>query len=572
MKTKPDATCSNKAAGPTGDVSACAEVLRVGWPDFSAEPSPDLARRADVVISDAEDDARWSTVIGENMLAGVVDAERAALWCAWRAYVAASDGEAGAKLRALAVDAALEFYRAGDPIASTPEARAALALALRRLALDVYRRARPFGESGAAELKDGEPIPIDAAAIGVMGATGPEGAANAKEAQGLSTARARAYLAARPGDLAGAARGLVSLWTGKGGVADVPRYLVALARAAWRDFVRRGVADTLERAAALTPHVYDQALRMHSPGRRLDVTEGGGRLLFRDKLEAEINQTALVNADLLTVIQRGQGQMGTMTAIKVFRWEVFEGWRRHMRGLTNKNVIELVGGWKALCEQEGIELNPKKHAADVRAIVLAQAHLRFNLPGGWAGNLLSYSEHRAKGQASSLVVLTLNQILMPGYAEELERLMGSTGLEARQARRLVPMLRTLPPFVGRGNDYGSQAAFAMGIVAEFRAHAAELYERGDVELTLPKLADIGDRHGVPRSLAPRVIAGWTGDGDDAFLWRRDRGGQRYTLGAPYAVERAFLESAGKREVLGAAGGRASARKRLEALARHGRAR
>jgi hypothetical protein len=340
---------------------------------------------------------------------------------------------------------------------------------------------------------------------------------------------------------------------------EAPRAVQILARVLWRNVVLPDIERTRKKPSALVVPVMREVTDFHARGRVFD--SDNGQLSFDGREIARMVQTGgrIASVDL-SLIQKGLGLLGSRLSHDVLRHEVFEAHRRVLQGETYPNVLTFDGGWSAFAEVLGY--SPKKHAIDVRNIVYAQAHFRFTFPDGSKGNMLQYNEKAAIGRhGTARVTLTIGSPLCAGYVHELRESMGKTGLHARQAQRLVPMPRYLPPFHGRANEHGQQASFALALMTELRERAAELAEHGSVRLTHDELTSLADQVALPRKLLVPVLEHWKHDVGDApaFLRMVDR--DRYTLGEAHAAELDFIIEAGRRETRNAALGRASARMR-----------
>jgi hypothetical protein len=347
------------------------------------------------------------------------------------------------------------------------------------------------------------------------------------------------------------------LWAASDGPVPGCRFAVRLALALLLDTVVPALEASARKPPAIVRPVYQYAIDFHSRGRVYD--ERSQQLSFDGQALARLCAQAGASIDM-SALQKGLGLLGSVVSHKVFRWEVFSVHERFLRGDPLPNVLVVNGGWSALAKALG--LNPDKHASDVRSVVLAQAHFSSRFPDGSQGTMLSYTEKAAFGRTErARVTITVGAPLLPGYVEGIGEKVGRASIEARQARKLVPILREVPPLVGRPNEHGAQISLSMYVVAEMRDKAKELVTDGGVHLPFDALVGLADRSSLPRrhGLLLRLLDRWTADGAGGFLERVDR--DRYTLGRPHEAERLFLEEAGRRELVGAKAGRASARRR-----------
>jgi hypothetical protein len=294
--------------------------------------------------------------------------------------------------------------------------------------------------------------------------------------------------------------------------------------------------------------------------------ERDGQLALQLPTAGNVTVASIGDETLGALFAKGLEWLSSIAGHRLLRWEVVEGHRRYLT-TGGDRVLRVEGGWAGLAEKIGA--STKKDADKLRGIVLAQAHCRFEFPDGSAGNLLSYREPTdpaARGR-TRVVEITLGTPLLPHYVSLLPQ---GKSAPMREARRLVPMLADLPPFVGRSNDHGAQASLALAVVTELRVQAARLVEDGGAQVPFDTLAR---RFRIGPDLLARVLDRWTKDGDDgpAFLQRVDA--TRVTLGDAHAPERDFILDAGKRELDGRAVAQAATEKRQgsrERLARKAR--
>ncbi len=463
-----------------------------------------------------------------------------------RAYAAADAQSAGLRYAAIVSflgDEKLHYAQTSDPRAPTElerEMHRHLAVFARELEFDTPDLPREDGI-----------LAWDARLARYVARIGKEGPKLAAKIYTNARERMQAY-EANPH----ATRELWRLWL----VSDetpVPLFAINLARVLWREVV----GPFLHKQPALAYPVHVDVTRVHS--RMFRTEERNGQRVL--SLDHGVSLAPSVEMDALDgLLGRGIDLLGSVTAHKALRWEVIEGHTRVMRGESDPRRIDIPGGWSALAET--LDLSGRKGAESLRAIVYAQAHIRFKLPNGKNGNLLAYEETPAVGRRQGHVTLVLGDTLLPDYVFFLRDQLGDASRSAREAQRLVPMVE-LPPFVGRPNEHGQQATLSMVVVRDMRERARELVTNGGVLLDLNHFAELARIAGLPTSLLVNVLDRWTRDGDDApaFLKRTER--DRYTLGDAHAASRAFLEEAGRRELEAAESGRRSVAARAKGRAR-----
>ena len=347
---------------------------------------------------------------------------------------------------------------------------------------------------------------------------------------------------------------LWALWA-----ADVdgpPLWLRVLARELWVSEWRPAAERERAKPPAVWGTLFGLLDRVHRPGGRIVegvlVDRNGARVL--DVRRDEPLPVALVHLEALGMLVRdGAGMLGSLNAHRFTRWAVPTAHTRALNGEPDARVLRVDGGWTGLADAVGAR--SKKAPGELRAIVSAFAHLWFPLPDGRAGNLLTYTESAAAGNWRSCVDITLGTALLPHYVN---------GIPRGTDRDLVP-LPPLPPFVGRANEHGAQAAMQLGTMAHLRARAAELVRHGGVLVTPDQWAELAKTHGLPADMLAAVLDRWTHDGDDGPAFLEALGGGRYRIAPAHAAVQAFLLEAGRMEVNGAALAKqssASKRKRL----------
>ena len=258
--------------------------------------------------------------------------------------------------------------------------------------------------------------------------------------------------------------------------------------------------------------------------------------------------------DLLPEL-RGLGELGSLTSHRLARWFVREGWERWAREEPEPGRLTIEGGWAALAEAIGAR--SKKAAGEVERVTLAweATRVEWDAPGR-SGSLPLLTGHdlvKAAPGRSARLTLFLSPMFLPGMVYKFP---------AGRRPPLVPVL-PLPPLVGGRQTHAAQAALQLGVLAELRARAVELFERGGASIPGARWAELAREANLPRGdLLASVLDRWTQDGDDgpAFL---SRDGDRWTLADAHADARDFLAAGGRRTARARAGGRLTAAKRAK---------
>jgi hypothetical protein len=341
-----------------------------------------------------------------------------------------------------------------------------------------------------------------------------------------------------------------------------------LARAIWRHEIGPALERARQKPAALVRAVTSDVLDLYSHNYKTEQRGGQQALIFPEE-RGWVVVPSLFDGALASILERGVGLLTSQTGIDLLEWEVTEAHRQYTEtgGASDFRHITIEGGWAALAHEK-LGKQTKKAAEEVRAIVLAQAHLQFQAQG-YRGNLLSYAEPRkhAPGQRAR-VTITLGDMLLAGFAHSLREERGATSLASREARRLVPILGKTA-LVGRRNDYAAQRRMVWRFAMALRDRAEELAERGHVAMPLDTWATLADEAGAPRSgdFIPQVLQAWKKGDERAGVEplivqvKGERNG--YTLHESRKAALDFIVEGGRRTTKKRAEGKASARKRAE---------
>ena len=320
-----------------------------------------------------------------------------------------------------------------------------------------------------------------------------------------------------------------------------PPWLVALAVVVWLHEAKREIT---QRPALVMP-VHVDVTRMHSRAFVLETREGQRALTFDDT--APIMLTSIADTALAKLVERGAKLLGSVNAHKLLRWELVTGHTQALRGDADPRMLVVDGGWSTLAG-DVLRIKGKRAAEEIRAIIHAQQAVTFPLPtGGTAHGLLTFHDTPARGRRRGHIEITLGSMLLPHFVHEI----GGHGRDASEARRLVPVLRELPPMVGRDNEHGALATLSMLVVRELRTHARELAEVGSVEITPERFEALAREARLPLPTLRLALPRWLRDGgpprdsDDAPAFLASPSPDRFTLGPAHAPELAFLVAAGR---------------------------
>lgn len=332
-----------------------------------------------------------------------------------------------------------------------------------------------------------------------------------------------------------------------------------LCRALWRDYVKAELAREQTHPPALcAPAVETMTDSFFSSGRKVQLKEDGGELLSaRGALLARLSPVPALTLQDIEATQRCFDKLRTLNGHRVLRAQVLTSHRLYLSLAPRFDRIELLGGWAEVAKWAGAR---EKDRDEIAEIVKAQATTIVKWPNGNWGNLIKLDVHNAQGRRRGLVAMTLSDFLLPNF---VSKFLPKDGTLARQReRQLVPIVE-FPPFVGRPNEWGSQATFQLLLLALMRERAEELYQMGSVSLPRLELLPLADRAELPRGILDPLLSRWQTDGEDGRAFLERRGQERYTLAKSYKVALSFLSEAGQEIAGGRKGGQLRAQKKRD---------
>jgi hypothetical protein len=316
------------------------------------------------------------------------------------------------------------------------------------------------------------------------------------------------------------------------------QWLVTFAVPVWLD---RAAQETTKRPALVMP-VHEAVTMIHSRAAALEERNGQRALRF-DHADPFV---MTMRDDVAEIIAKGVDLLGSVTAHRLLRWEILSGHERALDGAADPRVLVVDGGWSVLAH-DILGMKAKTAPADLRAIVHAQQAIRVPTPDGTVhAGLVTFSDTPARGHQKGRVAITLGELLMPHIAY---------AMKDPRDRRLVPVLRELPPMVGRKREHGAIATLSMAIMRELRVHACDLASVGSVAISRERFHELARQARVPLDVVTQLLERWLRDGDDGHAFLASPSAGRYTLGPAHAHERDFLVMAGRMSAGAARGGR-----------------
>jgi hypothetical protein len=441
------------------------------------------------------------------------------------------------------VDDALEREKVDDRATAKPALAGALRVSLDKLAAKLSER--PLATEEDARALEGGVLWLDELFAAHVERTGEQGKLEAADTRAKSTERVER----------GAWPEAFERW-------DRARPL-SLAVALWRDEAGPRLEEARRKPASLARvvavNVLDLYSRQYEPSR---IRNGQQALMFPEQRGCVL-VPSLYDGTLASILERGVELLASETGIDLLEWEVTEAHRQYIEQPSDFRHLSIEGGWSALAHEK-LELTSRKAPEMVRAIVLAQAHLRFESTG-FRGNLLTYSEPRKHAPwQRSRVTITLGDMLLPGFTHALREQLGSATLGAREAGRLVPVLGKTA-LVGRRNDYAAQRRMVWLFAIAMRDHAEDIAQYGHVSMPLEAWTTLANEAGLPRSskLLADVMRAWeTGsDGAEPLIVRVPGERDRFTLHESRRPALDFIVEGGQRSTKRRAEGKAGAAKR-----------
>lgn len=444
--------------------------------------------------------------------------------------------------------------------ASGDAARALLARALATAVSELRVACRMDGSVPPPELwnaidlrTEGAVLKWDAAAAEWVAGRHSLGESADCSAQGLLR-RAVARAASAGGDLD-------ALWAGwlrpsNAGTGGGSPVLVTVAKLLWVALVKpelEAVRAASPRHPGLALAVSDRLQPALVSGATLAEGDGEGRQIvartgepIRAVIVSPSLTTPALSVEPLEVLTRSAHSLGLLITHRAVRWIVTTAHARADRGDDEPRIIA-VRGWADLAEQVGG--TSKKDSGNLRDALMLLDRLRFDLPDGSTSALLSVRDWRvseSRGNPRRLEITVLSP-LMPNYVCSLPR----------GQKRIVP-LTELPPFVGRAQEHGNQAALQLAVLGEMSRRSEEIINGRGVCMTNALWGRLARHTGVPEVVVGRVRERWLRDGDDGPAFLRQVGREGYALAPAHHSAWEFLIDSGARRTAGKEAGKKSA--------------
>lgn len=336
-----------------------------------------------------------------------------------------------------------------------------------------------------------------------------------------------------------------------------PLVALTLAKVLWKDVVEPHL-NRRERwlSPALAAQVYDRvtdAMTRHVQPNRdgtLVARDGRQMLLAIDSRVLTPNMNASGKLDRQRIAEMGEdgrllehglSLVGSYNAHKLVRFVPRACLESKWRDPSGDFRVLRFNAYAELAEAAGMK-GGKRLDDDVRALAYVYDAFRVTLDDGSNDRLWTRGEYMAKtgGRPRRAVTLTASPLLLPHTQEQY----------VDDSRWLIPLV-AVPPVVGLEHA-GQQASLQLLIVRHMRTLAAQMVERGGVDIPDAVWLELATKAGVPASLLPRVRERWLADGEDgaAFL---AKAGNLYTLAPAYKDALEFLRRGGQKTIAGRKG-------------------
>lgn len=226
----------------------------------------------------------------------------------------------------------------------------------------------------------------------------------------------------------------------------------------------------------------------------------------------------------------------SLTSHRLFRWLVTKGSEQFHAKMPRYMDILLPGGFKQLCGELGIGYDGetvKKLVETLNFYQLAQIALE---RAKYFGLLLWEYRSNPNG-GPDMLFLRLSDALLPHYVTHLSR----DTMSDREARKLVPIPRELPPLIGTNvHLYAQQASLQTFIFSEFRNQAKVLAEHSTVHFDEMAFLRLAANSELPVPVVKEIMGAWS-EGPDAWLTKHEN--DRYGLSSRMQKEKDVIVEA-----------------------------
>jgi hypothetical protein len=236
-----------------------------------------------------------------------------------------------------------------------------------------------------------------------------------------------------------------------------------------------------------------------------------------------------------------------LPAHHLFRWLVAKVAEQAQNASGEARRILVEGGLDGLRKELG--LNSAKASGALRTALELFQRVAIPLPDGHTRPLLTWTDSRSGPGKRAKLTIDVDDALLPSFVSTL----GKSPRE-REAKRLVPVPRLLPPLQGHPSSHGAQAALQLLILDEFRQQASQVAASGYAIIQSERWKEMFERAGVPMHLDEDILVHWVGLADPEqapFLWRGSNDpANAYRLSDRYEADYQLISRSGMRESRG----------------------
>lgn len=294
------------------------------------------------------------------------------------------------------------------------------------------------------------------------------------------------------------------------------------------------------------------------------VLTGDHDKLIEQSTGQALARVTATDAAVLKRLSRGADELSTMNGHNIIRWIRAAGHYQYTMMPDNPEaarVIEIEHGWEGLyqmatgCSQSVAQRN----APAIKDLILLLKSAVFEIPHVSSG-LLDYTYFEPGPGKPSILRITINEVLMPGFVNKLQK--GS------KARWLVPMPERLPFSLNlvAGQMKAPCICLLNGIFLFATDRAIDLAKTGSFEMTRHDWQCLTDTAQVVKKTKQAIEKQWIVETPqqlafDSVLIKVDE--DRYQFSPLYRNENAFIIGSGNKRVRGRSAGQAAAAQRVK---------
>ncbi|OJH33618.1 hypothetical protein [Cystobacter ferrugineus] len=279
------------------------------------------------------------------------------------------------------------------------------------------------------------------------------------------------------------------------------------------------------------------------------IQEEAGEVRIVDRHRRTVGQLRLEGLSLeeRQALQGSIDDTQNLPTHHLFRWLVAKVAEQAQGDSGEARRILVEGGLDGLRKDLG--LNSAKASGALRTALELFQRVAIPLPDGHTRPLLTWTESRSGPGKRAKLTIDVDDALLPSFVSTLGK-----SLREREAKRLVPVPRRLPPLQGHPSSHGAQAALQLLILEEFRQQAGQVAASGYAIIPSERWTQMFEGSGVPMRLDEDILVRWVGLANPEqapFLWRNsDDPANAYRLASRYEADHQLISRSGMRESRG----------------------